>query len=62
MNIKNITYNSRGTIDMDINHPTYGWMPFTASPDDVMDYGRELYERAKAGEFGEIRPYQQEEE
>jgi hypothetical protein len=28
-------------------------IPFTASPDDIMPYGRELYERAIAGEFGE---------
>ena len=32
-------------------------MPFGASAHDTMPYGVELYERAKAGEFGEIAPY-----
>jgi hypothetical protein len=32
-------------------------MPFGASPDDVESHGRELFARAKAGEFGEVAPY-----
>ncbi|AWH15326.1 tail fibers protein [Aeromonas phage 14AhydR10PP] len=32
-------------------------IPFTASPDDALDYGRELFSRAKFGEFGEVAPY-----
>ena len=32
-------------------------MPFGATPNDPMPYGVELYERAKAGEFGPIEPY-----
>lgn len=32
-------------------------MPFTATSYDDMPYGIELYERAKAGEFGEIAAY-----
>ncbi|AWH14528.1 tail fibers protein [Aeromonas phage 13AhydR10PP] len=32
-------------------------VPFTASPDDTEEYGRELFSRAKFGEFGEIAPY-----
>lgn len=31
--------------------------PFTAAPYDVMPYGVDLCNRAKAGEFGEIAPY-----
>lgn len=27
-------------------------VPFTASSDDCMDYGRDLFERAMSGEFG----------
>lgn len=32
-------------------------LPFGATSYDVMPYGVELYNRAKAGEFGEIAPY-----
>ncbi|MGL5215820.1 MAG: tail fiber assembly protein [Aeromonas hydrophila] len=30
---------------------------FTASQDDTAEHGRELYQRAKDGEFGEVGPY-----
>ena len=33
-------------------------MPFTARADDPEDYGRELFNRAINGEFGEIQEYQ----
>jgi len=32
-------------------------MPFTSLPNDPELYGVDLYNRAKAGEFGEIAPY-----
>lgn len=32
-------------------------LPFTANPDDVSEHGRELFSRAKFGEFGAIAPY-----
>jgi hypothetical protein len=32
-------------------------VPFGASPTDPMPYGVELYNRAKAGEFGIVAPY-----
>jgi hypothetical protein len=32
-------------------------MPFGATPDDYHEHGREIFERAKAGEFGEVAPY-----
>jgi len=35
---------SDSVIDCEINHPDYGWIPFTASASDPMSYGRELYE------------------
>ena len=55
--IRNAQYNADGTIDVEWNHPDYGWIPFTASPDDVTEYGRELFSRASAGEFGEVAEY-----
>jgi hypothetical protein len=32
-------------------------IPFGATPHDSMPYGVELFNRAKAGEFGEIAPW-----
>lgn len=57
MQAKNPRYNRNNTIDLDINHPVYGWIPFTASPDDVEQYGKDLYNQARTGKFGTIAPY-----
>lgn len=56
---KNLQYSnySNTTVDMEILHPTYGWIPFTASADDPESHGRELYSKAIAGDFGTIAPY-----
>lgn len=32
-------------------------LPFAANDHDAMPYGRELFARAKAGEFGEVAPF-----
>lgn len=37
-----------------------GEVPFTASPHDQYEHGREIYTRCVAGEFGEISEYVQE--
>lgn len=34
MEFRNATFNATGTIDVEINHPKLGWVPYTASPDD----------------------------
>lgn len=57
MEARNPQFNAHGTIDLEIEHPQYGWIPFTASPDDPEDYGRQIYAEAIAGQFGEITPY-----
>jgi|SRR5690625_3733743 len=44
-------------IDVELNHPEYGWIPFTASPDDPEEHGRDIYAAAKAGEYGPVAPY-----
>ena len=44
MEIRNPVYNAFGTIDCEINHPQFGWIPFTASPDDRPD----IYDAALA--------------
>lgn len=48
-------YNAFGTIDLEIDHPKYGRIPFTASPDDPE--GAAIYAAALAGEYGPIAPY-----
>jgi hypothetical protein len=44
---RNPTRNENGTIDCEINHPDFGWIPFTASPDDPEPHGREIFEALK---------------
>lgn len=34
MEFKNARYNSLGGIDCEINHPAYGWIPYTLGEDD----------------------------
>lgn len=49
MKYRNAKYNEFGGIDMEIEHPTLGWLPFSAIADDAEEYSRELFEKAKAG-------------
>ena len=49
-------FNSMGSIDCEINHSKYGWVPFTASPEDPEEHGRLLYDAILAA--GNIEPYQ----
>lgn len=44
MMIRNINVISDGLIDCEINHPVYGWIPFTASASDPEKHGRDIYE------------------
>jgi hypothetical protein len=55
MNYRNPIFNRFGTIDCEIEHPIYGWIPFTASPRDVEEHGRVIYE--KILEEGNIAPF-----
>ena len=57
MQVKNLKYNQLGNIDCEIEHPSYGWIPFTASPYDSEPLGVQIYNRAINGEFGEIEEY-----
>lgn len=41
--IRNISLLDDGRIDCEINHPVYGWIPFTANADDVEAHGREIH-------------------
>lgn len=46
-------YNASGTIDVEINHPDFGWIWFTADPNDVEPHGRQIFEDVK----DEAEPY-----
>lgn len=41
---RNVTHNDDGTIDVELLHPDHGWIPFTASPDDPEQAGRQIFE------------------
>lgn len=49
MAFRNARYASpdNATIDMEIDHPAYGWIPFTASPVD--EAGRDFFAAAMSG-------------
>lgn len=47
MEYRNAIHNHFGGVDMEINHPQYGWIPFTASPEDIEPLSKELYELTK---------------
>ena len=46
MEYRNAKRSSAASIDCDLNHPAYGWIPFTASPADTEQYGRDIYAEA----------------
>lgn len=48
MDIRNPTLAQDGRIDCEINHPVYGWIPFTADPNDVEQHGRDIHKTALA--------------
>jgi hypothetical protein len=47
MQTRNPIFTASGAIDCEINHPTYGWIPFTASPNDPEQHGREIFDALK---------------
>lgn len=53
----NLRYTECGDIDMLVEHPVFGLIPFTASPNDCEAHGRDLFARAKVGEFGPVAAY-----
>jgi hypothetical protein len=46
-------------IDCDVNfsHLPDEFVPFTANPNDVMGYSKEIFDECVAGEYGEIGEY-----
>jgi hypothetical protein len=56
MKIKNPRHNNYGGIDVELFDPRYGWIPFTATPDDTVEHGRDIFGACMRGEFGDIAP------
>ncbi len=54
MDYRNATFNRFGTVDLEIDHPAYGWIPFTASPDDPEQFGRDMFDSL---DLAEVAPY-----
>jgi len=52
---ENAHYDATGTITCDLLHPVFGWIPFTASPEDVEAHGRALFEHIRM--TGPVGPY-----
>lgn len=46
MEIRNPVYTEDGLIDCELNHPQFGWIPFTANPNDSEQTGRDAYQLA----------------
>lgn len=46
--LRNPVFTVDGRIDCEIEHPVYGWIPFTADPNDVEQHGREIHAAALA--------------
>ena len=55
MNFKNQRFNVQGSIDCEIDHPKFGWIPFTADPNDPEQHGRDIYTQIL--EEGNILPF-----
>lgn len=47
MEYRNAKFVAETAIEMELNHPVFGWIPFTAVPHDVELYGRELFDAAR---------------
>lgn len=58
---RNPAYNKHGTIDLDVKFADGVWRRFTASPDDVMAYGREIFEANKDDALPYVPPPEPEE-
>jgi hypothetical protein len=58
---RNLQYQNHNetSISLEVQFEEYGdiWLPFTAMPTDPEAHGKDIYERAVLGEFGDIASY-----
>jgi hypothetical protein len=57
MESRNPIFTETGAIDCEINHPEFGWIPFTASADDVEPLGNEVFNALKYVATAYVEPY-----
>lgn len=50
-------YNKDGTVDIEFDHPVYGLIPNTASPNNPDAEGAARWDAIMAGDYGVISPY-----
>jgi hypothetical protein len=43
VNFRNVVRLEDGCYDCEIEHPIFGWIPFTANPNDVEAHGRTIW-------------------
>lgn len=56
--IKNLYYGStESNYNCEINHPKYGWIPFTVSSEDTEEFGKKLFKEIQDGLHGEPQTY-----
>ena len=48
MYFRNAVFTADGSIDCEIEHPAFGWLPFTASENDSESHGRDIFASALA--------------
>lgn len=54
MEIRTPRVSGNGGYNCEINHQLYGWIPFTAHPDDIVELGRQVFQEIHDGLHGEI--------
>ena len=54
MNVRNPRVSGNGGYNCEINHEIYGWIPFTAHPQDIVEFGRQVYQQIHDGLHGEV--------
>ena len=57
MNIRSLRHNAVGSFDCELEHPTFGWIPYTSAANDPDLEAQILYEAILRGQFGEPAPY-----
>lgn len=56
MKFRKPRFNDNGTIDCEVEHPEFGWIPFTASPDDVEESGKGIHTAILAAGVDKVLP------
>jgi hypothetical protein len=56
-NIRNPHYNEAGQINLELEHATLGWIPYTACPNDSDLENQAIFEGLQRGDFGPVEPW-----